>query len=135
MIALHRISLAVIVAVMIVSCFESGSYGENSTLLLQHARELKIQGKTDQALACFEKYTEIDPTDPEALVSMGELYIEREDYPRAVKAFSTLLLADPNNARVILYLGQASLRLGDAEKAKQEFDRVLAIKPTNVQAA
>ncbi len=132
--AVGRFILAVVVGVMVEFSIVAAPCGNNSGQILEQARKLRLEGKTEEALALYKKYEGIDPTDQETQLSIGEIYLGKKDYAKAAKAFSNVLLDDPNNIKAAFYSGQANLKLGQTERARNAFSKVLDARPKNAQA-
>lgn len=55
-------------------------------------------GHVAAALVHAEKAAELDPSDPRALVMLGEMYEAQGDYPRAIDTYMAAVALEPNDA-------------------------------------
>lgn len=70
----------------------------------------------------------------EALVLIGSLRAEREEYAKAVSAYTAALESNPQLADVLAARGHAYLRSGDEAKARADFERALELDSANRSA-
>ncbi len=76
------------------------------------------QGQIEQATIAYETALDIDPKNFNAKLSHAGLFMDRQDYASAVKAFQELYEISPESPQVAYFLSVATLRLGDADLAK-----------------
>jgi cytochrome c-type biogenesis protein CcmH/NrfG len=76
----------------------------------------KLQSRTDDAIAAFQKVVKIDPNDVGTNVNLGQLYAQQRKYPDAIAAFRVALAAEPYNATALYNLGQALMRGGERQE-------------------
>ena len=94
---------------------------------LVHVSELK---KAGEVLDEFEKANHSS----DALLLIGQLWIEIGNYARAVDAFHSALLADPTLRKAHYYAGQAEIRSERWAEAAEEFAAELAVDPEDTEA-
>ncbi len=94
---------------------------------LVHVSELK---KAGEVLDEFEKANHSS----DALLLIGQLWIEIGNYARAVGAFHSALLADPTLRKAHYYAGQAEIRSERWAEAAEEFAAELALNPEDTEA-
>jgi tetratricopeptide (TPR) repeat protein len=68
---------------------------ESSFLYRELAAVERRQGEGDRALQHFERAVELDPSDTAALIAVGDLRAERQDYPAAEEAYRNAAAIDP----------------------------------------
>jgi tetratricopeptide (TPR) repeat protein len=90
------------------------------------------RGDHDKGVEHLEAAYKLDISNIDVLISLGQLYYQREDYDKAVKLFRALLLqrfdaatVGVSKADVYWYVGDISLKQGDKRKAKGMFQRGL----------
>ena len=91
----------------------------------------RVQNRTDDAIDAFARVQRMDPSDPGAAVSLGQLYLEQRKYPQALDSFRTAMAAEPYNATAAYGLATAMIRTGDAARgrtAMDDFQRLRATK-------
>jgi tetratricopeptide (TPR) repeat protein len=83
-----------------------------------------------QAAPLLEKLKS-NPDNPDLLVSVGNLYYDARQYPRAVDFYARLLKIKPADASVRTDMGTAFWYMGNVDKALAEFDMALTFVPNN----
>jgi tetratricopeptide (TPR) repeat protein len=86
----------------------------------------------DKGMEHLEAAYKLDISNIDVLISLGQLYYQRQDYDKAVKLFRALLLqrfdaatVGVSKADIYWYVGDISLKQGDQRKAKGMFQRGL----------
>lgn len=72
-----------------------------------------------------------NPTDPDTLISIGNLYYDAQQYPIAVDYYNRALQSRPSDASVRTDMATAWWYLGNTDEAIAQFNRALADAPTN----
>jgi len=72
-----------------------------------------------------------DPSNPDLLSALGNLYYDAQQYPIAVDYYSRVLRSKPDDAAVRTDMGTAFWFMGNADKALAEFDKALTSVPNN----
>ncbi len=72
-----------------------------------------------------------NPNDFEAVVNLGNVYYDGNQYPEAIKYYQRALEINPSNADVRTDLGTAYWYIGDADRALTEFKKSLKIRPNH----
>jgi tetratricopeptide (TPR) repeat protein len=72
-----------------------------------------------------------DPTNPDLLASIGNLYYDARLYPLAVDYYARALKTKPSDAAVRTDMGTAFWFMGNADRALAEFDKALTYLPDN----
>ncbi len=85
----------------------------------------------DRAAAPLLEAVNKNPNDFEAIVSLGNVYYDGNQYPEAIKYYQRGLEINPDNADVRTDLGTAYWYLGDADRALVEFKKSLKIRPNH----
>jgi tetratricopeptide (TPR) repeat protein len=94
---------------------------------LSHIGELKPAG---DVLTEFQKAN----TSTDALMLIGQLWIEVGDYARAVDTFHQALQSNPTLPKAHYFAGQAEIRAEHWPEAAQEFQAELKVQPGDVEA-
>jgi tetratricopeptide (TPR) repeat protein len=79
---------------------------------MQAGAEAERQGHFDVAITEFKRATEVAPTLPDGFVSLGQAYMENQDYGAAVAPLKHALELSPNLAAAHQLLGYALLAQG-----------------------
>ncbi len=79
----------------------------------------KLQNKSPEAIAAFQKVLAIDPNDVGANVNLGQLYAQQRKYPEAIAVLRTAIAAEPYNATALYNLGTALMRSGQREEGQK----------------
>ena len=99
-----------------------------------YADFLRRQGRSDQALAEYQRILKQWPAAAGAYESMGMIYWQRNDLSRARGSFQETVRYEPANAEAHLYLARIAFELGEIEIARQEALAVLRYRPGDVTA-
>src|SRR5208283_118913 len=81
------------------------------------------EGKTDAAIADFQKVLKIDPADPDAYYFLGTFYSQQQEYARAIDAFQQALKLNPLHASAEFGLARALQRSGKTDEAREHLKR------------
>jgi tetratricopeptide (TPR) repeat protein len=77
-------------------------------------------GKSDRALADFQKVVELKPDVAEAYFEMGYVYQQQQQYDEAILAYRQALQIHPDDAVVHHNLARCYIRQGNREAAERE---------------
>jgi tetratricopeptide (TPR) repeat protein len=122
----------------ITSAYERGASGWSSVdhvaagrayLLLSRGNAQAVRS----ALAAFDAAWAADPTNLDARLRAGELFLEKYNAPDAKASFDEVLRKAPNDARALLGLSEVAAFSGDAPSAPL-LRRALAANPSLVDA-
>src|SRR5579872_783041 len=84
-------------------------------------------GKTDDAIATWQKLQSIAPEDRDLASNLGSLYLLQKRYTDAATFFGTEAKTNPSSATTQLSLGIACLHLHNTNQGLDEFHRALEI--------
>jgi cytochrome c-type biogenesis protein CcmH/NrfG len=82
-----------------------------------------------QAAPLLEKLKS-DPSNPQLLSDVGNLYYDAHQFPTAIDYYQQSLKAKPGNSDVRVDMGTAMWYMGDADGAIEQFKTVLKTEPT-----
>lgn len=98
---------------------------------LARARVYADENKIEEAIECYRKYLEIEPTSDEIILDLAQLYMDRFDYDNAFKVYALLDNDDIMDGKENMYRNHGNIYYN-----KQEFDnaqdcykKALAISP------
>ena len=122
----------------ITSAYERAPTGWSSTdhVAAGRAYLLLARGNAQavrSALAAFDAAYSVDPTNLDARLRAGELFLEKYNAPDAKASFDEVLRKAPNDARALLGLSEVAAFAGDAPSAPL-LRRALAANPSLVDA-
>ena len=89
---------------------------------------------TPQSLAFYQRAYEQDPADPEVLLALGWLYLQKDRTRRAVDVLSELVAIAPDDADAHYYLGVALAKEHRKSEAISSFQRALEKAPAFAEA-
>lgn len=96
------------------------------------AAELYYQiQRYDDAIAFLLKANQIRPDSYEAIVALGRVNLDAEQYETAEKWYKAALLKKPNDIGVLASLAFTALQRGDAKAAEQAILNLEKADPTN----
>ena len=75
-----------------------------------------------------------DPKNLNALIQLGNLYFDAEQFSQAIEAYSKALEIDPNNADVRTDMGIMYRKKGQYDRAIAEFKKAAEVNPRHVNS-
>lgn len=87
------------------------------------------EGNYEKALPYLELYCASNKTDPEALLTLGKIYIQTADYAKAVSILNTALQLSADKIVCRLFLAEAYFHKKEYPTAEKLLDQVIAEKP------
>jgi len=75
-----------------------------------------------------------DPKNLNALIQMGNLYFDTDQFNQAIETYSKVLQIEPKNADVRTDLGIMYRKKGDYDRAIAEFKRAAEVAPKHVNS-
>ncbi|KAH7113296.1 hypothetical protein B0J11DRAFT_146674 [Dendryphion nanum] len=90
-----------------------------------------LQRDHDQAIKCFTRSTQLDPTFAYAYTLQGHEHLANEEFERAVTAYRCAVSADSRHYNGWYGLGQVLEKMGKYDQAEKHFRAAAAINPTN----
>ncbi|HET7619794.1 MAG TPA: FG-GAP-like repeat-containing protein, partial [Vicinamibacterales bacterium] len=82
----------------------------------------RARNDADAAEAAFGRVLQIDPADAATKVNLGQLQLQKRDYPSAVQLFREATGAEPYNATAAYGLATALTRAGETAAGRQAMD-------------
>jgi tetratricopeptide (TPR) repeat protein len=83
----------------------------------------------EQATTEFETALKFRENMTEALIGLGNVYIQQRDYASAIETLQQVIEQAPNSLQAYYALGEACAQSGDAESACEAYDRFLELNP------
>lgn len=90
--------------------------------------------KTESEVNMLKSILKEDPENLQALIKIGNLSMDSNQYQEAVDAYSKALEIDPNNVNVRVDMGTCYRRLGRSDRAIEEFKKAIDIDPNHKYA-
>ncbi len=87
----------------------------------------KQDNMTDEAIAVYEKAIAIDPNNAESRYSLGQSYLQKEEYDQAREQFKQVVRISPGSATGYYGLGQVARAEGDYSNAVAQFSRAQSV--------
>jgi tetratricopeptide (TPR) repeat protein len=106
----------------------------NLKALVLRGRKRLAQGNTQNALFDFQRVKKIDSTYAPMLLSLGELYMTRNQSRQAKNAWSNCALANPQDLECRMNLAKIFASVQDYEPALKYLDEIIAIDPYSSNA-
>jgi tetratricopeptide (TPR) repeat protein len=114
-------------------------------LILENLRaeqdEAKLNWKTAQAIALFEKAIELNPNNDDLKVGLGSCYIlgkgrvgGPEETMKGIQQLLSVVRKDSNNMKAQMMLGVGGYVSGQYDKAIERLQKVIKAQPDNVEA-
>ena len=116
--------------------YKSGTGTSVPESMLSQPAEKEQGVSVESAAQIFklEKTTTKNPDDVAAWTTLGNLYFDTGNYPKAITAYNKALALNPNNANVMTDLGIMYRRNGEPKKAVEAFDKAAKIDPKHETA-
>lgn len=93
-----------------------------------YAHALWQRGAHDEAIAHMEEAVRLSGNDPERLVELGGMYLQRGQQHRAAEQADLAIAADPQLAAAWVLRGQSHLSLGQSDNALASLHRALSLR-------
>ncbi|KAF2085442.1 TPR-like protein [Saccharata proteae CBS 121410] len=90
-----------------------------------------LQREHDQAIKCFKRATQLDPTFAYAFTLQGHEHVANEEYDKAQQAYRCAVSADPRHYNGWYGLGRVYEKMGKYEMAEKHYKAAAHINPTN----
>jgi tetratricopeptide (TPR) repeat protein len=90
---------------------------------------LHVQGRIDEAVACYRKALQLEPGQPTALRNFALLAGGPQELREARDGFDRHLIAHPNDAPAHCQIGHLHSHLGDHQAALAAYERAVALEP------
>ena len=103
---------------------------ENTDALYNLSLIEGIQGYEDKQVALLTAILQVNPEDPRALASMGEIFLKNKNTQQAKEAFERSLAGDGKNTVALMGYGNTLLREDAAAEAADVFSRVIEKDPS-----
>jgi tetratricopeptide (TPR) repeat protein len=97
--------------------------------LLQDGLRLHRQGAITQAVACYERVIQLDPSNVDARYYLAVVACQREDWVRGIDLARWVLARDPRHAKAANLAGRALERLGRKSEALASLNDAIAAAP------
>ncbi len=108
--------------------FYSREHDKNPTSMRAEAAPRVLD--TDEA-ARLEAAVRKDPRNGQALINLGNLYFDANQYPKAIEVYLRALAVDPKNPDVRTDLGIMYRAVNDYDRAVQQFREAARLSPTH----
>ena len=86
-------------------------------------------GDYDDAMADFMRAEDLEPTNPEPIVAIGDLFYHHKDHARAIYHYTVALDLDPRIATARFHRGLCHFQLHQDEEALRDFRRAQSEDP------
>jgi len=86
---------------------------------LSSARELILDEQYEDAVAAIQKILEEDPYIVDAYFTLGNMFLKRHDFARALDTFKMVLEIKPGDVFIINSVANAHISLGEIDEAEQ----------------
>jgi len=106
-----------------------GEFPNSEVALVLMGNVYRKQGKSNEAVKCWEKALYQNPERPDAYNGMGWISIERGEYEKAIKFWRKALEVNPKMRSVHSSIAQAFMALGKYEEVIEEAEEELKISP------
>jgi serine/threonine-protein kinase len=95
---------------------------------------LEEKGQTEEAIACYQKAIDLDPTLAMAYYNLGAILCDhKHDYDEAIACFHKAIAFAPKLARAHANLGVALYFKGQVDEAIACYQKAIALKPKDAQ--
>lgn len=91
-------------------------------------------GKVNEAIADLEDVVRLNPKHYEANFNLGGLYLDKENYDRAISYYQTAVTVNPKSDNGLYRLAEAYQKKGMKEMALRYCEKSLEVNPDNAYA-
>jgi predicted Zn-dependent protease len=88
----------------------------------------KAENRTDDAIAAFQRVTQMDAADVGGNVNLGQMYMQVRRYPDAIGVFRAAVAAEPYSQTAVYNLGIALTRAGERAEGEKVMERFKALR-------
>ena len=99
-----------------------------------HGRTLARSGKTEEALAEFEKALELDPYNAQALYGRGLIYQSEKQHEKAIEDFAAAHGLTPQRAEPLVARAVSYLAIDKVKDAVTDLDEAVQADPNSASA-
>lgn len=92
-------------------------------------------GGLAERIQSLEKQVQLEPNNPDAWTTLGNLYFDTNQPEKAITAYTKSLLLRPDEPDVLTDQGVMYRQIGQFDKALECFNKAIAAKPGHVIAA
>ncbi len=106
-------------------------------ILLTHAQIKRALGKSDEAIALYQKHLAVEKDAANISTStkqLGSVYFAKADYPNAIKVYTDYLSKNGKDASVLASRATAYRLTNDTDKAMADANSALGIEPNSAAA-
>jgi tetratricopeptide (TPR) repeat protein len=93
-----------------------------------------MKGRTEDAVAYFEKAVHVAPVLSPAYRALGALYFPQGNYAKAAQYFVRVVKINPQDVEARFYLGTCWMKLGKPAQAAEQFHAAREVAPDYFQA-
>ena len=93
-----------------------------------------VMADTDAETRVLKDVLKNDPKNVDALIKLGNLYMDTNRFADAIDSYGRALVITPNNVDVRVDMGTCYRRLGHPDTAVQEYRKALTIDPRHLNA-
>jgi tetratricopeptide (TPR) repeat protein len=108
---------------------DAASYSLLGAAYLQKARETGDPAYYKKAEQVLERALQLQPDDPETLITLGTLALARHDFDRALELGQQARGLNPYSARALGVMADAQIELGDYEAAVETVQAMVNLRP------
>ena len=141
--------MAGVVAAFMVCAWKQAGFWRNSEILWNHAlacttdnhvalfhlgNVFRSEGRTEEAIADYQKSLDINPFNPEVHNNLGTILFKKGDTNEAIAHMQTAVQLKPRNALLVYNLGVALQQVGRVDEAIACYRKTLSIDPENAAA-
>ncbi|HUP89855.1 MAG TPA: tetratricopeptide repeat protein [Longimicrobiales bacterium] len=109
-------------------------YPEDIEVLEAKVQVASVRDDKDGAIASLNKMLELDPTQSDKILRLGNLYEAKGDAPNALKQYERYTSEHNNISSAHVTLANLYRKTGDATKAKNAYEQALLVKPNDIPA-
>jgi len=125
----------VILALFVRSRWTVYNISRNREIYYKEGDDLIAQKKYEEAIKCYDKALEIDPSSGDVWHGKGIALFNLKRYKEAVACYDEALKFKPDSDGIWCHKGDALLSLGEYKEAVICYDKALEIAPGNGEAA
>ena len=103
-------------------------YGDEAKQKQAEAEEKsRVEKETSKREEMFRQVLALDPEDEMAHLGLGDIYLQRKNFPQAIAHLNKVLDKNPKYSKAYLVLGKALKQSGDLSQARDVFQKGIDI--------
>jgi len=129
-----KFAILLLSAAIVPATLTTATAQDSANRFYHAATDYANDGEYDKAIALYDKYIAINPTDATAYCNRGLAYYEKGNYDRAIADFHKAIVLNPKSAEAYYNRGLAYYEKGNYDRAIADYDKAIDFNPEDADA-